>query len=595
MNKSNLFIVFTIYVIFILATNNLRGNEYVSNSITLSDSTVSPEQGGEGFTGEGWITNMNYNTIGNPNAVKGGSIVLPLQDFPVTFRVVGEYANYYWNYIFYYELGYESLLGLDPVTLDDIPRLATHWWISEDKKEFKFRINPKARWSDGMPVTTEDVIATWKLLVDPGIRSPYTNELFQGFDMPIAESKYIVSVKTKDLDWRMFKYFSQISLLPAHVIGGLTGDQFLNMFDFEYVPGSGPYALDPNNVVDGKSITLTRRNDYWGYNEPWNKGKFNFDQIKFELVKGSEFEAFLNGNIDIVDLTTVSKIRDWKKLDSDNSRTILRKEVFNKYPSGVRGICFNMRKPPFDDVNIRKALSYLYDRERFINELYDGYPKPEDSYWDNSEYANPSNPKVRYNPEEAKKYLLKSGWSSKNSDGYLEKNGKTLEAEITYGSPTLTKFLTYYQEDCKKAGIKIKLKLLDISDSYINGSEREFQMIVAAWGGLLFPNPVSSFGSESADELYSTNWAGVKNTRIDQLCNEYTISFDKTRRVEIVREIDGILADLQPYALSWYYPAQRLALYNKFGYPESILSKFGDLMDDIPVYWYCNPENSIDH
>lgn len=560
-----------------------------------ADPNVSAEMGGEGFTGEGWMTSDTFNTIGNPDAVKGGSITLSIPDFPSTLRVVGKDANSYWNYLIYYQLCYESLLNTDPVNLEFMPMLATHWWISEDKKEFKFRINPDARFADGQRVTSADVIATWKLQVDPGILSPYSNLLFGTYEEPVAISPYIVSVKAKELNWRQFLYFAGLPIMPAHIIGNLSGKEYLEKHQFDFIPGSGPYVVDVKEIKKGQSLIVRRRSDYWAQEDKRNIGKFNFDQMRFEVVsdKRLELEKFKKGDIDFVELTSVTAIPNWIELDKNEDfkrGLILKRDVYNKYPNGVRGICFNMRKAPFDDIRIRKAFSYLFDRAKIVEKLYYNLPALEDSYWPNSVYSNPNNPQIRFNFDEAVKLLAEAGWSQKNNDGYLVKDGKIFEVELPYGSAELERFLTIYQEDCKKAGIKINLRQVDGSTGFQIGNERNFEMIVAAWGGLVFPNPESSFGPGTADMPNSTNWPGVKDARIDELCGEYNVTFDQQRRVAIIQEIDGILANLQPYALSWYYPSSRLAFYNKFGFPEGVMSKFDDPTDAIPVYWFNDPE-----
>jgi len=130
-----------------------------------ADPSVPAAQGGRGFTGEGWQTNTDYDLIGDPRAVKGGVLRQGMMtDFPGTFRYYGPNITE-WN-LSLYELAYESLLYLHPTTLEYIPGLATHWQIADDRRTFRFRINPNARWADGMPVTSDDVVATWRLSVD---------------------------------------------------------------------------------------------------------------------------------------------------------------------------------------------------------------------------------------------------------------------------------------------------------------------------------------------------------------------------------------------------------------------------------------------
>ncbi len=566
-----------------------------------ADPNVPAELGGEGFTGEGWETKTEFNTIGNPDAIKGGSIILAIPDFPPTLRMEGKDANSYVNYLIKYQLSYEGLLGLDPVTEEFIPELATHWKISDDKREYTFRINPDARWADGKPVVAEDVIASWKLLVDPGILSPYTNILFGKYEEPVAVSKYIVKVKTKELNWRQFLYFgASMRIMPAHLIGNLTGAEYLEKYQFEFIPGSGPYIIDEKDIRKGQSLGLRRRNDYWAEDAKQNIGKFNFDFIRFDVVtdRRIEFEKFKKGEIDLIDLTGISKIDNWRELEKYEKYKqglLLRREIYNQYPSGLRGICFNMRKPPFDDIRLRKAIAHLFNRTKIIEKLYYDMPAILDSYYANSVYENPNNPKIRYDYDIAQQLLSEAGWTEKNADGYLVKDGKIFELDLPFGHPALERFLTIFQEDLKNAGIKLNLRQVDGTTSFKIGNERNFSAIYTAWGGLVFPNPESSFGPGTADQPNSTNWSGVKDARIDTLCIKYNISFDRDERIKIIQEIDYILCNLQPYALAWYYPAQRVAFANKFGYPQGYLSRTEDVTDAIPTYWFNDPDKALEY
>ena len=566
-----------------------------------ADPNVPAELGGDGFTGEGWETREDFNVIGNPDATKGGSIILAIPDFPATLRMVGKDANSYVNYLVKYQLSYEGLLSMDPVTEEFIPELATHWKISEDKREYTFRINPNARWADGKPVVAEDVIATWKLHVDPGVLSPYTNILYGKYEEPVAVSKYIVKVKTKELNWRQFLYFgASMRIMPAHIIGGIAGTEYLEKFQFKFIPGSGPYIIDEKDIRKGQSLGLRRRSDYWAEKEKQNIGKFNFDFIRFDVVtdRRIEFEKFKKGEIDLIDLTGISKIDNWRELEDYEKYTqglLLRREIYNQYPSGLRGICFNMRKPPFDDIRIRKAFAHLFNRAKIIEKLYYDMPAILDSYYANSVYENPNNPKIRYDFNKAEQLLSEAGWSEKDADGYLIKDGKIFELDLPFGHPALERFLTIYQEDLKKAGIKLNLRQVDGTTSFKIGNERNFTVIYTAWGGLLFPNPESSFGPGTADQPNSTNWSGVKDARIDTLCIKYNISFDRDERIKVIQEMDFILSNLQPYALAWYYPAQRVAFANKFGYPKGYLSRTEDITDAIPTYWFNDPEKTVEY
>lgn len=225
------------------------------------DSTVPAELGGPGF--ERIADSLGFQTyvptpeelpfFGDPRAKTGGRIRIAVPRFPLTFRPYGQHSNYVENSLIA-SLVYETLLGTHPVTREFIPALASHWKILPDRKTFLYRIDPNARFSDGRPVTAEDVVATWRLVMDETILEPSLQLVFGKFEEPRALSKYLVEVRSKTLNWRNFLYFSAaLPILPAHVIGNLTGKEFLERFQYELPPGSGEYIILPQDVQKGKA------------------------------------------------------------------------------------------------------------------------------------------------------------------------------------------------------------------------------------------------------------------------------------------------------------------------------------------------------
>jgi len=563
-----------------------------------ADPSVPAEQGGEGFKGEGWQTAVNYNVLGDSNAVKGGSFSMHIPDFPNTLRIEGKDANSYVNNLMKYSLVYESLLNLDPVTEEWIPGLATHWKISDDKKQFWFRINPNARWADGKPVVAEDVVATWKLEVDPGILEAYSNILYGSYEQPVAESKYIVSVKTKELNWRQFLYFAgSLRLMPAHYIGNIKGGEYLDKYQFEVIPGSGPYVLLKEDISKGQFVSFRRRSDYWGEKERFNVGLNNFDLIKFEVIQDESLalEKFKKGDQDFYNVTRAQWWAEKFDFDEYNRGLIARYKVFNENPNGTAGLVFNMRKPPFDDIRLRKAITYLFDRNKYIEKLFFKEYLPMYSFFAGSAYENPTNPRYGFSLDSARMMLEEAGWKDKNQDGYLVKNGKVFELDLPFdGGPGQERYLTIFQEDLKKAGIKLNLKQVDGSTKFKLGNERNFTMLFMNWSGLRVPNPESSFKSNTADPPNTTNWPGIKDPKIDELCDKYNLSFDKKERVSIIRAIDSIACTYCSYAFAWYGPYQRIVFHNKFSYPEWILPRTEDFLFSV-VMWYYDPEKAAEY
>jgi microcin C transport system substrate-binding protein len=552
-----------------------------------ADPSVPAEQGGKGFTGKGWETNTDFDLIGDPHAVKGGVFRDFVPDFPGTLRIAGPEANSYFNFEVTANLAYETLLSIHPTTLDYIPSLATHWQISPDKMTYRFRINPNARFSDGTPVTSDDVVATYDLMVDKTLQDPSNMLTFQKLNRPVAESKYIVQVQAKELNWRNFLYFSGMPIFPAHVLKSVNGDKYLKEYNFKILPGTGPYALREEDVKKGQSITLRRRNDYWATKARANVGVFNFDELRFVVVRDQNlaFEMFKKGELDDY---VVPRPRDWvEEMNFENvQRGIVQKrKIFNNNPQGTPLFAMNTRKPPFDDIRVRKAMALLLNRRQIIDKIMFSEDLPLNSNYPASVYENPNNPKNEYDPQEALKLLAAAGWNNRDNQGRLVKNGVPLEIEMLYENKIVEPELTVYQEDLRKVGINLNLRLVTFETLFKIVSDRQFQMVDMNWGALLFPNPETSYSSALADQNDNNNITGFKNTRVDQLCAAYDKMFDQQQRIAAIREIDGIVANDYQNVLLWYAPYIRLAYWNKFGAPPGYLSRIGDQYMAYQLWW----------
>ncbi|HUR32151.1 MAG TPA: extracellular solute-binding protein [Vicinamibacterales bacterium] len=559
-----------------------------------ADPAVPAAQGGKGFSGEGWETNTGFDLIGDPRAVKGGALKEYVLDFPGTLRIEGPESNTALNYMIG-PMVYESLLSIHPTSLDYMPVLATHWQISADHALYRYRLNPNARWSDGQPVVADDVVASWNFLMDKGLQSPSSQMTFGKFEKPVAESKYIVSVKSKVLNWRNFLYFSGMSILPAHILKNVDGAAYLKDYNFKLMPGSGPYKVEEADIVKGKSVTIRRRSDYWAEKYRRNVGLNNFDEIREIVVRDQKlaFEMFKKGDIDDY---YVNVSREWVEemnFDRVQRGLIQKRKIFNDSPSGFSGIAFNTRKEPFSDIRVRKALTLLQNRDELIKKLFFNEYVPLNSYHAGGIYENKNNPKNLYDQQAALALLAEAGWKDRDGQGRLVKNGQPLTLELLYSGKGSEAWMTVYQEELRKVGIALNLRLVTPETLFKLVMDRNFTMVSMAWGALLFPNPETSFGSALADQNNNNNITGFKDKRVDELLTQYDQEFDQKKRAAIIQEVDGIVANSYQYLLGWDAPFQRIAYWNKFGQPEGYLTRVGDYRD-IPSLWWIDAAKEAD-
>ncbi|MBN1968330.1 MAG: hypothetical protein JXR48_09835 [Candidatus Delongbacteria bacterium] len=565
-----------------------------------ADPSITAEMGGAGFEdvaeSMGFVTNNTFEAPGDPNAKKGGEFTFSLTEYPATLRTEGKDSN---SSVISMIGGfiYEGLVSMDPKTLEFTPALASHWKIEDDKQTFWFRIDPNARWSDGKPVVADDILSTWKLHMDEGILSPYDTQLYGKYEEPEIVSKYIVKVKAKELNWRLFLYFgASMSIYPSHHLKKIDGKGYLEKYQWNMLPGTGPYVLDDANTVKGQKISIRRRSDYWAENSRGNIGANNFDLINIVIIRDEvlEKEKFKKGDIDFYNIGRAQwwvnefNIENPEPPFEELTRGLVQKvKVFNKKAQGISGLAFNMRKAPFDDIKIRKAFAMLWNIDQLIETLFFKEYKRITSGYPGSIYANEDNFVTYYNPEEANKLLDEAGWKNRNEEGYrINGNGEILELDFMIDQGR-ERIFTPYQEDLKKSGIKLNLKIADYNSISSAMNERRFKLLNVSWGGLFFPNPESSLHSNTADPDNTTNITGFKNARVDEICEEYNVCFDAAQRVKLLKEVDKIVSETVHYAYGWYSPyTMRAAYWNKFGMPASVISYTGDWNSLLSLWWY---------
>ncbi len=557
------------------------------------DASVPPEQGGPGFTGEGWQT-ASPGRLGDPDARQGGMLTSFTYSWPENVRVYGTGANTYLNSIIQ-SLCYETLLSLHPNTLEPIPALATHWQIEEDETLFRFRLNPKAYWSDGKPVTSDDVIATYRLIADDTLVDPMMKQaIVEKMEEPKKISKYIFEVRCKERNWRNFlTLVSNMFILPAHQIGDLAGSDYLNRYSGKLTATSGPYVLQPDDVVQNQSMAFSRRSDYWGDQMEYNGGLYNFTKIRFVIVLDQRlaFDKALRGDVDFHAVYTAQWwAQDIPKSASVKNNYIIAQQVYTKNPAGTQGMAFNMREPPLDDVRVRKALAHLFDRETMLEKFAFNAYEPLKSYFQASDGENPNNIEVKFDPAEAMRLLREAGYTERDPDGVLKKDGRRLSLTITYSTAGFEKYFTVFQEACRRrVGLEIKLDLVDRESEWKRKMSRNFQIINSSWTGSLFPDPKNTWRSNMAETEGSNNIVGFKDERADEIIDAYDNEFDLQERQALLRELDGLVFNAHPYALQWYAPSDRILYLNKFGMPEGGFTRYSDWRA-VYTSWWLDPQ-----
>ena len=482
---------------------------------------------------------------------------------------------------------FETLLAMNPITLNYEPGLADWWTISEDKKTFTFHLDPDAKWSDGQPVTAEDVRWTYDAIMDPkNLTGPHKISM-ERFQPPEVIDKRTIRFTAKKVHWKNLQAAGGFQILCKHAYK----DKDFNKINFEFPVVSGPYKL--GKIEEGLFVQINRRQDWWEAHAKRNQGKFNFDTItyRFYAERTNAFEAFKKGQIDLFPVYTSRIWINETKGDAFFKNHIVKQKVYNHKPVGFQGFAMNMRKAPFDDVRVRKAMAYLLDRRKMNHTLmYDQYFLHRSYFEDLYSPENPCpNPLIELDKQKGRDLLKAAGWRVNPETGYLEKNEQRFTFRFLSRDASSDKFLAIYAEDLKDVGIELVIDKKDWAAWARDMDEYNFQMTWAAWSAGVFKDPESMWLSTEAERKGGNNITGFKNDTVDELIEKQKTIFDIQKRNDIYRHIDQIIYQAYPYVLLWNIDYTRLLYWNKFGTPRTVLSKYGDEASAL-VYWWMDPD-----
>jgi len=530
----------------------------------------------ETFPGKNWQNRPD--PIASPDALVGGEIAIFAGQYPKSL-------NYYLdNNSFSVEVFgamYETLLGMHPITLKYEPGLASKWTISEDKKTFTFSLDPRAKWSDGRPISTQDVKWTFDAILDPkNLTGPHKVAL-ERFESPVVLDDRNIQFQAKNVHWMNLGAVGGFHILPKHAFAEMD----FNKINFEFPVVSGRYRL--GNINEGIFITLQRRRDWWNKDAPSAQFTGNFERLKFRFYAEREnaFEAFKKGQLDLYPIYTSRLWVNETRGEKFSNDWIVKQKIYNQNPIGFQGFAMNMRKPPFDDIRVRLAMAHLLDRSKMNSTLmYSQYFLHRSYFEDLYDKQHPCpNELVTFDKAKARELLKQAGWRVNPNTGFLEKNGRKFSFKFLTRQASTDKFLAIYAEDLKDVGIELVIDRKDWAAWARDMDEFNYEMTWAAWGSGVFKNPESMWSSPEAERKSGNNITGFKDTKVDELIEKQKSIFDIQQRNAIYREIDQIVYGAHPYVLLWNINYTRLLYWNKFGTPDTVLSKYGN---ETSAYWY---------
>ncbi len=512
-----------------------------------------------------WLTNDSDPVYASPQAVRGGTLHLALLSFPLTFRVVGPDSNSSFRSAI---LGNQlSLIGIHPNTENIVPELATHWAFGKDKKTMYFRLNPKARWSDGHPVTAGDFAYTLAFMRSKKIIAPWYNDYYsKEIDRVIVYDDHtlaVVSTKAQpDLHLKL-----GISPTPRHFYKKL-GDDFVRRYNWKIAPNTGPYQM--GKFRKGKYIFFNRKKDWWAADLRYFKHRFNVDRVKYTVIRdiNIQWEYFKKARLDVFGLNMPKYWHEKTKTAVFRKGYVDRIWFFNDTQQPSLGLWLNMDRDIFKDRNVRYAFAHAMNIKKVIEEvLRNDYFRLENGYVGYGPYSNTKIRARRFDLKKVEYYMKKAGWH-RGPDGIWTKNGRRFSVEVTYSFEGHTPRLVVLKEEARKAGIELRLQKLDPSAAYKKVLEKKHDVAWMGWSTSLRPHFWEHFHSVNAHKPQTNNITNTDDPEMDRLIDAYRNSLDEKDRIDLSRKIQQRIHEIGAYVPTFMVPYVRQAYWRWWRLPK---------------------------
>ncbi len=533
----------------------------------------------------------------DPDAPKGGQLRLGVNgsfDNLNPFTIRGNTPQGLRDFVF------ESLLARsasEPFTLYGL--IAGGVETPPDRGHVTFHLRPEARFSDGQPVTVEDVIFSHKILSQKGW--PF-HRLHYGkvSTIEIVGPRAVrFNFKARG-DRELPLILGLMPVIPRHRMS----DEQIERTTTEPVVGSGPYTIAKIDI--GRSLTYRRNPAYWGRDLALQRGRFNFDEVTYEFFRdqGAMFEAFKAGDLDARVEDDPTRWAEGYRFPAMSNGQAEKRELRIGIPAGMSSLVFNTRRAPLDDQRVRRALIELLDAEWLNRNLYHGLYRRSTSYFARSELASSGRPadarerellakfpgavreslmegrpdlpvtdgsgNTRAGLKKASDLLAAAGFGLSGGRMVHKGTGKPLALEFLASSRTQERLVLAYAENLKRLGIALRLRQVDSAQYSSRMKAFDFDMAQALWQASLSPGneQYNRWSAAAAKAEGSFNYAGVHSPAADAMIGALLAAEKREDFVSAVRALDRVLLSGDYVVPLFHVPGQWLAWRTRVAFPQ---------------------------
>jgi len=562
-----------------------------------------------------WYDGMDLPEFSDPTAKRGGTLNYWMQDFPRTLRHVGPDSNGNFrpwildDNVMQFARRHPNVTEVTADGFHYYPGIADRWALDRATKTVYIHINPAARWSDDMPITVEDVMFAHYFYRSSFIQAPWYNNYYETkFSGLTRFDDHTFALSFPELRPDIFAQSLENEPTPAHFYAE-AGEDYPACYQWRYVPTSGPYIIRDEDIDKGRAITLTHIKNWWAQDLKYWRHRFNPDKEPLSVIRDNAkaFEAFRKGDLDFFDLRLAE---DWYDKLPDSAPEVqkgyLQKHKFyNDIPRPTYGFWMNETKPLLDNRDIRVGINFALNWDLVLSKFSRGdWTRMETTADGYGDFTHPTLKARRFSIEQAQASFAQAGFTKRGPDGILvNDDGQRLSVQVTTGYEHYKDVLTILQEEALKAGLELRVEVIDRTAAWKKAQEKKHDIIFSAFnvGPELFPRywetyhslnaydkaflPDGSVNPQRQIKVQTNNLQEIALPELDKMIEAYDTSDSIEEMKKLAFKMEELMDAHASFSPGFNVPFMRTGLTRWTRMPEQGNVKIATQFEEYRLFW----------
>jgi len=555
-----------------------------------------------------WQDGSAQKEFADPRAVRGGTLRQFTGSTPPTLRRVGPNANNGFRGELYDNNDF-GLISSHPNTEETIPALATSWAMSADGMTAYFRLDPKAQFTDGQPITADDYFYTFYFNRSPWAKADWYADFYTREWGSITKyDTHTIAIKAPRKRPYQLERLGQLIPLPRNFFKDF-GPNYEKLYNDRFQPTTGPYFVGPTGLQREKSVTLTRVQDWWGDHRKFYRHRYNPDVIEYGVIRemDSAYASMLAGEIDFMPIMMPRYWYGTNEKKAYQNGYLTKAQFFNDIPRPPYGLYLNTQKALLSDLDVRVGLQHATDFQRVIDGFYRGdYERLNQFSEGLGKFTEPSIRPRRYSPELARAAFAKAGFTRVGADGILmNAAGERLSFRLTFDTSDRRKYLATLVESARRCGVEYRPETLERTTMYRKVMEKNHDIVFWAWSvSSRLPALWESHHTDNAVEKLTdgrkvpkrqtNNITGIDDPDLSKLIDRFREATEEDEMIKLSFQMQHRIHDLADFIPGFKVPGYRIAHWDWVKFPAGFDVRAAEDPGQYGLFWLDPKQREVD-